>query len=310
MTAIKRVGRRAVRLSNPEKLLWPRDGITKAALVDYYEAAAPAMLPHLRDRLMTLERYPDGVDREKFFSKEIPDYFPDWIDRQTAAKKGGTVTHVVCNDRATLVYLANQACITLHVGLSRTDRLDNPDQMIYDLDPSGEDFGVVRRTAIGLRELLEEVGLVAFVKTTGSKGLHVVVPLDRKSSFGIVRSFARDVAMVVAGTDPERVTTEQRKNKRAGRLFVDSMRNAYGATAVAPYSVRASPGAPVAVPLHWDEVEEAGLRPDAFSLQAAIERATAAPDPWRGWRRRARSLKRARAALDDLTRAQDKRRTS
>jgi bifunctional non-homologous end joining protein LigD len=295
---IRRVGRRSIRVSNAGKVLWPDDGITKVQLIDYYEAVAGAMLPHVRERLMTLERYPDGIGRGRFFSKDVPAYFPDWIDRETVGKKGGTVTHVVCKDKATLVYLANQASITLHVGLSRTDRLDYPDQMIFDLDPSTEDFSTVRSTALEMKSLLEDLGLAPYAKTTGSKGLHVVVPLDRKTPFGAARRFAGDVAGLVAARAPDLLTTEQRKVKRSGPLYLDHGRNAFGATAAAPYTVRARPGAPVAVPLAWEEVEGDFLRPDAFGLEAAAERATNGPDPWRDWRRRARSLKRPRARLD------------
>ena len=293
------MGRRVVALSKLDKVLWPGDGVTKRDLIDYYQSVAPRMLPHVRDRLMTLERFPDGITSGRFYSKDVPDYFPEWIDRRTVDKRGGTVTHVVCNRAADLVYLANQACITLHVGLSRIDTLDNPDEMIFDLDPSGDDFDTVRKTALALRSLLADLGLASFVKTSGSKGLHVVVPLDRSSSFDDVRRFAGDVASVMVAGAPDRLTLEQRKAKRAGRLFFDYLRNGYGATAVAPYSVRARPGAPAAVPLEWGEVDDDSLRPDGFGLARAAERA-AAVDPWAGWRRRARSLSRARQLLDRL----------
>jgi bifunctional non-homologous end joining protein LigD len=169
--------------------------------------------------------------------------------------------------------------------------------MVFDLDPSGDDFAAVCSTARDLRSLLEELGLPSFVKTTGSKGLHIVVPLDRKARFAEVRRFAEDVASLLAAGAPNRLTLEQRKAKRSGRLFLDYMRNGYGATVVAPYSVRARPGAPVAVPLDWAEVDDASLRPDGFGLVGAAERARSG-DPWAGWRRRARSLGRARRRLD------------
>jgi bifunctional non-homologous end joining protein LigD len=289
----RRVGRRTIELSRLDKPLWPEDGITKGDLIDYYDQIAPRMVPHTRERLMTLERYPDGIDSTRFFSKEVPRHFPAWIKRATVPKSGGSVTHVVCNDRATLVYLANQACITLHTGLSRIDRIDWPDEMIFDLDPAG-DFALVRSTAHDLRELLADLGLVSFVKTSGSKGLHITVPLVRNARFDEVRSFAHSVAQVLVSERPQELTLEVRKDKRDGRLFVDVGRNAYGAHAVAPYTVRARPRAPVAAPLYWEEIDGPGFHPQQFSFAEVLAR----DDPWAGWRRKARSLARAAARLE------------
>ncbi|MGH2731204.1 MAG: non-homologous end-joining DNA ligase, partial [Actinomycetota bacterium] len=247
-TATIRAGRRSITVSRLDKPMFPDDGITKGDLIDYYAGIAHRMVPHVRDRLMTLERYPDGIESERFFSKTIPSYFPSWIDRATVPKKGGQVTHVVCNDNATLVYLANQACITMHVGLHRVEPLDRPDQMIFDLDPPTEEFAVVRSTAKKLRSLLDDLGLPAVVKTSGSKGLHIVVPV-KSATWADVRGFAKDVAVLLATREPKALTIEGLRAKRKGRLFLDWLRNSYGAHAVAPYSVRARPGAPVAMPL-------------------------------------------------------------
>jgi bifunctional non-homologous end joining protein LigD len=278
--------------------MFPDDGITKGDLIDYYAGVAPRMVPLVFKRLMTLQRYPDGINGETFFSKTIPKYFPSWIDRATVGKKGGQVTHVVCNDKPTLVYLANQACITMHVGLHRVDALDRPDQMIFDLDPATEAFGAVRSTAKTLRSLLDELGLAAVLKTSGSKGLHIVVPV-RGVSFSDTRTFARDVAVLLATREPKTLTIEGLKAKRKGRLFLDWMRNGYGAHAVAPYSVRARPGAPVAMPLEWDEIDGRGFSPREYSMGLALKRVEE-PDPWAGWRRRARSLGEPRRRLDEL----------
>jgi bifunctional non-homologous end joining protein LigD len=290
---IRRVGRRTIELSRLDKLLWPDDGITKGDLIDYYEQVASRMVAHTRDRLMTLERYPDGIGSTRFFAKQTPRYFPDWIERKRVPKSGGTVDHVVCNEAAALVYLANQACITLHTGLSRIDRLDCPDQLIFDLDPAG-DFAAVRETAHDLRALLDELKLPSFIKTSGSKGLHIMVPLDRKTRFDEARAFANAIAQVIVSRRPEELTLEVRKEKRAGRLYVDVGRNAFGAHAVAPYTVRARPGAPVAAPLDWDEIDTPGFHPQRFSMADVIDR----DDPWAGWRRRARSLAGPAARLE------------
>jgi bifunctional non-homologous end joining protein LigD len=292
----RRVGRRSIELSRLDKPLWPADGITKGDLIDYYEGIAPKMVPLVRDRLMTLERFPNGIEAHRFFSKDAPDYFPSWIKRKRVPKSGGTVDHVVCNDAATLVYLANQACISLHAGLSRIDRVHHPDQMIFDLDPAGG-FEVVRETAIALRELLDDLDLPSYVKTSGSRGLHLMVPLDRTATFDRVRSFALRVAEVFVESRPEELTLEVRKAKRAGRLLVDIGRNAFGAHVVAPYTVRARPGAPVAVPLDWEEIDAPDFHPQGFSLKEALTR----DDPWAGWRRRARGLERAAGRLRRLS---------
>jgi bifunctional non-homologous end joining protein LigD len=294
-----KVGRRTVEVSNAGKVLYSGDGITKGDLVDYYRQVAGRMLPHLRGRPVAMERYPDGIDGERIFQKDVPGYFPDWIDRAKVHKEGGTLQQVVCEQPATLVYLANQACITPHVFLSRVDRLDHPDQLIFDLDPAGDDFEQARLAALALRSLLGELELPSFPKTTGGKGIHVTVPLDRRADFDTVRGFARDVAAVLAARQPDRLTTEPYKRNRKGRLYLDVMRNAYAQTAVPPYAVRARPGATVATPLDWGEVEDPALRPSAFTVGSALARFEQA-DPWKDLRRRGRSLSGARRRLDAL----------
>src|SRR5215217_8146977 len=291
-----KVGRRTVEVSNPGKILYP-DGITKGDLVDYYRRVAKRMLPHLRGRPVAMERYPDGIDGQRIFQKDAPDYFPDWIERVKVHKEGGSLQQVACDQAATLVYLANQACITPHVFLSRADRLDHPDQLIFDLDPAGDDFEEARLAALALRDLLRELELPSFAKTTGGKGLHLTVPLDRRADFDTVRGFARDVADLLAARQPDRLTTEQRKDKRKGRLYLDAMRNAYAQTAVPPYAARARPSATVATPLDWSEVEDRSLRPSSFTIASALERTG---DPWKDLRRHGRSLSRARSRLNAL----------
>ncbi|MQA88083.1 MAG: ATP-dependent DNA ligase [Streptosporangiales bacterium] len=279
-----RVGGIAVELSKTDKILFPDDKIAKGELVSYYRDIAGRMLPYLRGRPLAMLRQPDGITGERIFQKNVPEYFPDWITRVRVEKEDGALQQVVCDRAATLVYLANQACIEPHVFLSRTDRLDHPDHMVFDLDPPDErHFDAARWGALLLREFLEdELGLVPFVKTSGGKGLHVHVPLDRRTDFDTVRGIARAVAELLADRHPDRLTTEQRKDKRGERLFVDYLRNAYAQTVVAPYSVRARPAAPVATPLHWDEVEDDRLRPDAFTLRTLPKRLEHTSDPWAG----------------------------
>lgn len=291
-------GRYKVELSNTDKVFFPDAGITKGELIEYYRQVAETMLPYLRGRPVTMRRFPDGVEGEGFYQKDAPDYFPDWIERVRVEKEDGTVDHVVCGKAADLVYLANQACITPHVWLSRVDRLDNPDLMIFDLDPPDGGFADVRFAARATRELLEELGLSPFAQTTGSRGVHVVIPLDRSSDFDTVRSFAQGVAEVLAGRAPDRLTTERYKEKRGNRVFLDTARNAYAQTFVAPYSVRPKPGAPVATPIDWDELGRVG--PQTYNIRNVFRRLGQVDDPWSGIRRHARSLKQPQRRLDAL----------
>lgn len=295
-----RVGRRSVALSSLDRVLFPDVGVTKGDLIEHYRLVARRMVPHLRGRPVSMQRFPNGIEAEGFFQKAAPDYFPGWIRRVTVAKEGGTVEHVVCDDAATLVYLANQGCITPHVWLSRADRVDHPDRLIFDLDPPGNDFGVVRFAAAELRGLLGELGLAPLLMATGGRGLHLVVPLDRRADFDTARAFARDVAEVLAARHPRRLTTEARKNKRRGRLFLDTMRNAYAQTAVPPYAVRARAGAPVAMPLEWEELDDRALRGSSWNTRNVAERAAGKDDPWKGMSRRARSLSGPRRKLDRI----------
>ena len=294
-----RVGRHSVPLSSPDKVLFPDDGITKRDLFDHYVAVGPAMLPHVRGRPITMERYPDGIRGERFFQKEAWRHTPEWIDTAVLAKEKGTVRHVVVNDVATLAYMAQQNTITPHVWLAMAERPHEPDQVVFDLDPPGDGFRVVRETALRLRALLEELGLVAFAKTTGSKGLHVVVPISRGHSTDDASSFADRAGSELVRRDPERLTMEGRIAERRGRLFVDTWRNGYAQMVVAPYAIRARPGAPVATPLDWTEVEDPSLTPRTFDIRT-IRRRLDDDDPWRGMARRGRALGPASTRLAKL----------
>jgi bifunctional non-homologous end joining protein LigD len=279
-----RLGGHSVKLSNTGKVLFPADGVTKGDLIGYYRDVASSMVPYLRDRPLVMARHPDGIDGERIFQKNVPDYFPDWVKRVKLPKRDGEVLHAVCDNAATLVYLANQACIEPHIFLSRIDRLDAPDQIVFDLDPPDPSrFADARRAALQLRHVLEEeLELTTFVKTTGGKGLHVHVPLDRGAAFDDVRGVARQIAQTLAEAHPDEMTTEQRKDKRGDRLFLDIMRNAYAQTVVAPFSVRARPGAHVATPLHWAEIEDPKLTPARFTMPSVLKRLDETDDPWSG----------------------------
>ena len=306
MTGTKRkAGRKTIDLPNVGKVLFPGDGITKRDLADYYRGVAGQMLPLLRDRPVSMMRFPDGIATPGIAQKNVPAYFPDWITRARVAKEDGWLQQVICDKPATLVYLAGQACVELHGFLSRLDRIHEPDQLIFDLDPPNDHrFDDVRVCALRLGELLsDELGLPTFVKTTGGNGLHVHVPLNESEHFDAVREFARQVAGLLAVRNPDLVTTEHRKRKRGPRIYADIMRNGYAQLAIAPYSVRARPGAPVAAPLTWDEVEDKSLAPEQFTLRtmpARIRDSRPAGGPWAGMARRRTGLARARTALRRL----------
>lgn len=301
-TRTVRAGRRTVEVHRPDKVLFPGGGAgkeyTKADLVDYYRAVAPFMLPHLRGRPLMLERYPDGVGGPTFMQKNTPDGYPDWISRVEVSKEGGTVRHTVCDDTATLIYLADQACLTLHRWLSRVGRVDHPDRMVFDLDPSGDDFAPVHEAAWLLAEVLDELKLPSALMTTGSRGLHVVVPVKGHHGFDEVREFAKDVADTLVAGHPEKFTTAARKKDRGDRLYLDIQRNAYAQTAVVPFTVRAKPGAPVATPMSWTQLDDPGLDARRWTIADAVDQART--NPWAGVMSKGRALGPARRRLNVL----------
>jgi bifunctional non-homologous end joining protein LigD len=293
---------RTLDLSNTDKVFFPEDKITKGEIIDYYRRIAEVMLPHTKDRPISMQRFPDGIEKNGFYEKIVPDHFPQWIERVTVELKEGkgSQLQIVCNNAATLAYLADQACLTPHIWLSRRDKLNYPDRIVFDLDPPGDDFEVVRSAAHILGEMLEEIGLMAFVLLTGSKGLHLTVPLRRSADFETVRTFARDLVELIARRNPERFTTQTRKEKRKGRLFLDYLRNGYGQTTVAPYAVRAKPGAPLATPIDWDELKDRNLHSATYSTSNIFRRLGQREDPWKDVRRHARTLNKPRRQLDKL----------
>ena len=279
-----------VEITHPERVLFPADGITKRDLVAYYGDVADTMLPHLRGRALNVERFPRGIGEQGFIQQDFADSLPDWMGRVEVAKEGGTVVHPLAERREALQWLANQNGITLHAWQSRRGHLDSPDRLVFDLDPSDSDFAVVRATARAVAGVLQDLGLARYVQATGSRGLHVVVPLRADTDFDTARQFARDVTEVVVADDPDHRTVEIRKEKRGDRVYLDIMRNAYAQTAVAPYSVRTRAGAPVATPLEWDELDTPGLRADRFTMRDVPKRLAGQRDPWADMSRHARSL--------------------
>jgi bifunctional non-homologous end joining protein LigD len=293
-----------VQVTHPEKVLFPGDGITKGDLVDYYRTVAPRMLPLISGRPVTMQRFPDGIGRGGFLQKQIGRHFPDWIERVTAPNRRtrqatvrDEVTYPVCRHADDLAYLANQGCVTPHVWLSRTPDIHHPDQMVFDLDPASEDPGVLRLAAAGLHDLLDELGLASFLKSSGSRGLHVVVPLVPAAETDAVKVFSIAVTEALAARHPGDLTTEGRIANRHGRLYLDVGRNGYAQTMAAPYAVRALPGAPVSVPLDWSELDD--FVPGRHTVANIADR-LAAPDPWAGMEQAATRLDQAGARLAEL----------
>lgn len=285
----RKYGSYTVETSNEDKILYADAGISKGDIIDYYEGIYDLMEPHLSDRCLTLERYPDGIDKDGFYQQKRGDHFPEFVGSRRLETADGdhTIDHIVAGNRAALVYLADQAALTLHGWLSTVDSADKPDRVVFDLDPSNEtDFDTVIMCAQALREKLTDAGLVPFVMTSGSRGLHVLAPLDRSMSFDETRGFARSTATRVAEQQPDLITTEQRKASRKGRMYIDINRNAYGQTSVLPYSLRARPGAPAATPLDWDELDRPDLTPQRFGLTNMLKRLGQRADPFNGFAKR------------------------
>jgi bifunctional non-homologous end joining protein LigD len=289
-------------ITHPEKILFPDNGITKGELASYYAGVAPVMLPHLRRRPITMERYHRGIDSPGFFQKDVSKGFPDWLERVEVPKHGGTVHHPIANDTRSLLWLANQNSITIHVWPSRTPNLYNPDICVFDLDPSKEDdLDTLRTAALSLRDLLTELGLPSWIKTSGSKGFHIAVPLDGKSDFGTVARFAHVVGRVLVSRDPDNLTQEFSKVDRGGRILVDTGRNGYSATYAATYTVRAKPGAPVSAPCTWEELERGDVGPRTFTLRTMAQRISDTGDLWSDMLKKKRSLKRPIERLKKLS---------
>jgi bifunctional non-homologous end joining protein LigD len=295
------VERSEVIITHPEKIMFPGEGITKGELASYYETIAPVMLPHLRGRPITMERFHRGIDAPGFFQKDVSKGFPEWLERVEVPKHGGTVHHPIVTDTEGLLWLANQNSITIHVWPSRAPDLYQPDICVFDLDPSkADDPEALRAAALSLRDLLGELGLPSWIKTTGSKGFHIAVPLDGKSDFGTVARFAHVVGQILVKRDPENLTQEFSKVDRGGRILVDTGRNGYSATFAAAYTVRARPGAPVSAPCSWEEVESGEVGPKSLTLRMMAQRVSGRGDLWADMLKIQKSLVRPIARLRKL----------
>jgi bifunctional non-homologous end joining protein LigD len=287
-----------VELTGVNVMAFPEDGITRGDLVDYYRRVASVMLPHLIDRPLALEFFPEGLEHPAIWQREIPDDFPDWIMRVEVCHGDQKIFQCICDEPAALVWLADQGCVSFYPWLSRIDLPEQPDRMIFGLDPSDDRFDLLITAAQELRDFLkQQFEFTAYAMTTGSHGLHVVVPLDRSENFDSVAEFAKDVAQIVAEQNSELITLESENELRAGKVFLDTNRNTYSQTMIAPYCVRALEGAPVARPIFWSELDDSNFNPKIYGMKNVSLWLDPKSDPWSGMTRRARSLREAKQSI-------------
>lgn len=289
-----KLNNKSLSITHPEKVLFTKPTILKEEIVKYYRDIAPFLVPLIKQHPMTLLRYPEGIAHEGFFQKDIPAYFPSWIARCPVIHADGhVVKYALIQNAASLVYVANQGCLTPHMWLSCKDKLKYPDRMIFDIDPPGEKFNrhILLTLVKDMGTLLQEIGLESFVMTTGSRGFHVVVPLIRRYSFDFVHEYARIVSQAFVERQERYATIMMSKTKREGKFFIDYLRNGFSATAVAPYAVRARPGAPVAMPIDWDELSDERLSAVRYTYRTVFERLEKKGDPWKSFYKKKQSLK-------------------
>ena len=274
------VDEKKVVITNPKKVFWPDEGYTKTDLIEYYDSVATWLLPYLRDRPLVLTRYPDGITGKSFFQKDAPEWVPSWIrtERIHADDAGRDIDYFIVNDRESLRYVANLGTIPLHLWSSHLPTLDRPDWLVLDLDPKGAPFTDVVKVAHALHRILDELELPSYVKTSGATGLHIVLPLGARYDYEVTRTFARLLATIGVEEEPEISTIARPLRARGGKVYIDWGQNGHGQTIVAPFSVRPLPGAPVACPLRWEEVN-ARLDPARFTVKTAPARFEKVGDP-------------------------------
>ncbi len=295
-----KIGKHILNISKEDKILFKKN-ITKLDIINYYNNISSLMLKYIKNRPLMMLRYPNGIDGKSFVQKNASVYFPNWIKTVKVPLKNDSVkkytNYVICNNKETLIYLANQAVLEYHIWLSNINRLNYPDKIVFDLDPGTEDFEPIKICALMLKEMLESFNLKPFLMTTGSKGLHIVVPikqsenLDKLLDFEKVKNFADQCAQKIINLKPELFTQYIRKDKRGKRLFIDTLRNQYGATSIAPYSTRARFNCPIATPLYWHEIHEKGMYSGKYNIKNIAKRLGNMEDPWLNFTSSARILK-------------------
>ncbi|KTD71321.1 non-homologous end-joining DNA ligase [Legionella tucsonensis] len=281
-----------VDISHPDKLLYPEDSISKREVAEYFYKIAEYLLPFVQNRPLSLKRYPDGINQEGFYNKHRPDYFPDFIKQFTVptVQNNSKINMIGIHSKKALVYLAGQNTLELHSSLSTISSIEKPDQIIFDLDPQDDDFEKVRDAALALKKLLDEFELTTFVKTSGSRGLHIHLPIKTHYKFDKIKKISRKIAEKLHQRQPQITTLEQRKNKRGNKVFIDFLRNDYAMTAIVPYSLRAQKGAPVATPLEWEELNDSSLHPKSYHLKNIFQRLGKKENPWKNFNKYNRSI--------------------
>ncbi len=280
MASVLTVNSKQVNLTNLTKPIWPDPLYTKRDLIRYYIQVSPFILPHLRDRPLVVQRFPHGIDGESFYQKNIPEGSPEWIETCPVAHGEDKITlYVLANNVETLVWLGNQLCLELHPWFSGISALDRPDFAVFDLDPMEKStFEQVCRVALLIRDLLAELNLRCYPKTSGATGLQLYLPLAPDYTYPDTRRFVEEICRQVRERLPDITTMERTIHKRQGKIYLDYLQNGRGKTLAAPYSPRPLPGAPVSMPLSWAEVAGGNIRPDQFTIQSAIGRLEAVGD--------------------------------
>ncbi len=286
-----------IEISHKDKKIFPKANYTKEDVVKYYDKIYDTIEEYIKNRPIMMQRFPDGIHKSGFYQKQVSDYFPDWIDTLAVKVKKENKEkqdYVNCNSQATLAYIANQGCVTVHAWLSTKKNINKPDKMIFDLDPpNGADFDQVRKGALKIKKILDDKKINTFVMTTGSRGLHLMIPLKQQNEFDAVRKTAKKMAEFLEKQDKNSFTTATRKNKREGKLFLDYLRNSFGQTAVVPYSLRPIEKAPVATPLDWKEVSNPALHAQRYNLGNIFQRLGQKVEPWK-------DLNHSRITLDEI----------
>jgi bifunctional non-homologous end joining protein LigD len=278
------INNHTVAVTHPDKVIFPAEHITRKQLINYYRSVAPYMLPFLKDRALTIQRFPEGLAQEGFFQQHAFEHVPEWFETVSLPKKsGGNMQHILCQNEESLVYLVEHGMITPHRWLSKISQPDIPDTLVVDIDPPQDKFALAGKAAQIINQYFESKKLIAFLMTTGSKGLHVVVPIKPHYHFEYCRNFLKELLQPFIEEYTKEFTMEIRKEERAGRVFIDLLRNTYGHTAVAPYAVRALPGAPVATPIAWEELHDTTLSAQKYTVQNFADRLKASHNAWKNF---------------------------
>jgi bifunctional non-homologous end joining protein LigD len=274
-----------------EKILYPKDKITKQAVLEYYQENAKLIFSYWQNRPLTIVRFPDGINEEGFFQKNACAYFPKWLDTKSSLKKNGTALNlIIFKKKATLYYLVNLGTLCFHLWLSKADKLNLPDRIIFDLDPSTSDFQQVAQAAQKLKKIICELNLAPFIMTTGSRGLHIVIPILREKDFSFTHEISKQIASIAVKKHPELFTLTLSKKERKKKIFIDYIRNSFGQTSIAPYSLRSLDGAPVATPLYWEELENKKLTSQTFNIHNIFKKLEKDNDPWKTLSKKSKSL--------------------